>query len=121
MAEIAHVLGTEVAALIDSDDGSSSLQERHLESIRQWLDAFHRGDIPALLALHIEDTILELPGTDDLPTARTCHGIDELRGHFEDYFRVFQLTSYRTDDLRIQAVDSMAFLGDGDDRIPAFR
>lgn len=109
VVDIARVLGENFETLTRSGIESSSKQ-RLVEITCQFHDAFMRSDVASLLALHTEDTILELPGTDGLPAAQSCCGIEELRGHLEEMFCTFRLQSVRSDDFEIHAADNYAFL-----------
>lgn len=109
VSAIGEALGCETDSLIVIDADSDRKAEFHLSLVKQWHAAFADADVDRLLALHSEDTILEIPGSDGLPAAGNFTGIDELRGHFLALFKLFRLRAVQDDDFRIHAVDDLVF------------
>lgn len=110
VSDIARALKCQVAQLMRLATSTTSTRRRNERVVQEWHEAFARGDLEAILPLHTEDTIVEIPGTDDLPGAQTCRGIDEVRRHFDEVFRLFKLESVNENDFEIHAVDSIVFL-----------
>lgn len=110
MSAIAEVLGCETESLIVLDTASEGKAEFHLSLVNEWHAAYENADIDRLLALHSEDTILEIPGSDGLPAAGNFTGIAQLREHFKAMFKLFRLREVQDDDFRIHAVDDLVFL-----------
>jgi len=69
-------------------------QQRHIEIVREWDEAFCEADIPCLLAFHHPETVLELPGAETIPgipETASFKGLDALREHFIQTFSMFSL------------------------------
>lgn len=66
---------------------------RNIETVKQWLAAFHAMDIDRLVALHHPDSVIELPGTKDMPAevgVGSFQGRDAARQHYEAVFSIFE-------------------------------
>lgn len=110
IAGIAQALGADVMAIVSRDETGSEQTALHLHVVRQWHAAFVRSDVEALLPLHTDDTVLEIPSSEGLPAAGNFHGIDELRQHLTEVFALFQVTAVRDDDFSIHALENLVFL-----------
>lgn len=110
VSAIAEILGCETESLIVLDAASEGKAELHLSLVNDWHAAFADADMDRLLALHTQDTILEIPGSEGLPAAGNFTGIAQLREHFLAMFKLFRLRAVQSDDFRIHAVDDLVFL-----------
>lgn len=95
---IARALDLEAPELIGEIQESSSDPHGNLTVVRQWVDAFFRADIQTLLDMHTDDTVLEIPGTEDLPVKDYYEGIDEQRVFLTGFFSAFRLIWYDADN-----------------------
>ncbi|MEZ6130772.1 MAG: nuclear transport factor 2 family protein [Planctomycetaceae bacterium] len=80
------------------------------EIVRHWHDAFLASDLELVLALHTEDTVLEIPAAEGLPAAGNFHGIAQLREHLTELFQLFKVRAVREDDFQLHAVEDLVFL-----------
>lgn len=110
VSAIAEALGSEAGSLIVAGENSELKARLHLSIVKQWVAAFEDADVDRLLALHTEDTVLEIPGSDGLPAAGNFTGIGELRGHFQSFFTLFRLRAVQDDDFHVHAVDDLVFM-----------
>lgn len=51
--------------------------------VRSYLDCLARGDAAGILALHADDSVIDMPGTSALPWAGRWIGIDKIREYFQ--------------------------------------
>jgi len=68
-------------------------QQRHIEIVHEWIEAFFEADIPRLLAFHHPETELELPGAGTMPgipETATFKGLEALREHFTSIFSMLR-------------------------------
>jgi hypothetical protein len=107
---IAHALQTEPDELIVRQPIGVASAECLVERVKQWSDAFVRADIDSLLKLHTPDSILELPGSDDLPEAGFYQGLEALAEHFSKMFSLFRLRHMISDSLKHHVSDNFVFM-----------
>jgi ketosteroid isomerase-like protein len=79
-------------------------EQQNLEIIRRGYDAFARGDITGLLELFADEIEWKTPGPQDLPTAGTRRGREQVGQFFGTLDQVFE----------IQRFEPQTFLADGD-------
>lgn len=107
---IAQALRTEPDELIVRQPLGVASAEFLVERVKQWSDAFARADIDSLLKLHTPDTVLELPGSDDLPEAGFYQGLEALAEHFSKMFSLFRLRHMIPDSLKYHVSDNFVFM-----------
>lgn len=99
---IAQALATSPATLIRSspeprrEKVPTTLPRQHpaeqsLQQVERWHNAFRACDAVRLMALHTQDTILELPGATELAGADRFVGWEAVRQHYFDTFATFRL------------------------------
>jgi transcriptional regulator with XRE-family HTH domain len=110
VAAIATALGCEYGDLIAPSAVSEGQCSIHLDIVLRWHDAMLAADIDALMPLHTEDTILEVPGAEGLPATGTFIGREALQTHLTEFFHLFRVRSVRDDDFLVHAVDEYVFL-----------
>lgn len=107
---IAHALQIGPDELIVRKPVGALSAEYLVERVKQWNEAFMRADIDSLLKLHTPDTVLELPGSDDLPVAGRYQGLDALAQHFFKMFSLLRLRRMISDSPKYHVSDNFVFM-----------
>jgi transcriptional regulator with XRE-family HTH domain len=104
---LAGVLDLSVADVSVSPCDNLSTCERNMEIVRQWRAAFFDRDVERILSFHHPDSVLILPGTEDLPHGGNCAGLEQLRAY---YAGVFSMSRFEImHDERIDAFENLVF------------
>ena len=111
---IAKALNVDFQDLVCVEDledvGAVATPERLIELTRQWNQTFLDQDYDSFLAMHTDDTVVELPGVDSLPHQEHCHGIDQLREFVKETSQELRLTSYDPESLQIYVFGNIVFM-----------
>lgn len=107
---VADVFGVDPTTLILPSGTETPTAERLIELVQIWGDAMIRADIEAILAMHTQDTVLELPGLHDLPTARDCIGIAALEQQLRDTATFLRLLRATPGSERNHVCDNIVFM-----------
>ncbi len=109
LVRIASALRLELTDIVD-EVLTESTADKNTSLVRTWHDAFLRGDLENLLALHTDDTLLEIPSANGLPQAGSFRGIEALRVHLEVTFQTFRILAVREDDFEIHVAGNLVFM-----------
>ena len=104
---LANVLGATIESIIKPEAIEVSIAEQHVQTVRDWLDAFMTKDVERLMQFHHDDTVLELPGTYDMPAGGNFIGKQQVRHHFNTLFPTFDPVEVH--DEEFDAVGKLVF------------
>ena len=109
LANVADALGVQVSAVaFHSGENTSVDTSKRLKQLTiAWEEAYMSCDVDRILAFHHPDTVLELPGSDDLTAGGTFRGIDQLRAHLESAFQCFRVVEVH--ERKMHVVENLVF------------
>lgn len=108
---LAMALGVEATELMASDTPDDDRSRWLIQRVEQWAQAVADGDIERLLAMHTEDTILELPGTEALPAAGGgTVGKGALRDHFVNASQIIRLIDIDLEKTHIRVAGDRVYM-----------
>ncbi|KAA1260455.1 SnoaL-like domain protein [Rubripirellula obstinata] len=81
-----------------------------LQRMDQWIHHFAASDVEGFLSLHTQDSVLEMPGAEDLFTPANCNGIDQLLNHAVVFFKSFRLIELQQKLTHSYAAERFVFL-----------
>ena len=88
VAEVFHVSLAEISiASTKATQNSDRLKELVLE----WEAAYVDCDVERLLPMHHPDSLLEIPGSEQMPAGGKFSGREALKHHLEEVFQVFRV------------------------------
>ena len=62
--------------------------------VRSYLNCLATGDVAGILALHTDDSVIDMPGTAALPWAGRWVGIEKIREYFQVLPSVMEIRSH---------------------------
>jgi ketosteroid isomerase-like protein len=78
--------------------------------VRSYLNRLATGDVAGILALHTDDSVIDMPGTAALPWAGRWVGIEKIREYFQVLPSVMEIRSH-TQRLWVVDGDKVAVTG----------
>jgi transcriptional regulator with XRE-family HTH domain len=110
LRKIAAVLEVRYCDVVRQGDTRKSREQRHVQKVHQWLDAFNTRDISGMVECFQSQSSVRVPGAPELPGAGTFHGCDELRRHYQEFFSLFEVKRIAADKCAWDAMGNQVFL-----------